>query len=632
MIDIQNMTFRRGARLLFENTSCFIPSFHKVGMIGINGSGKTTLFSLLLGELEAESGSVLFPSDAFVVSVKQEIKDPSQGLLDFVLSQNLRRKVLLEQLETARGEQIALIHEQLQQMGESSLPAKAQSILAGLGFKQEEMALPLSSFSGGWQMRAALAGALVQPSDILLLDEPTNHLDLEASLWLMSFLKKYKGTLLFISHDTYLLNEICDDILLLEHKKLKLYSGNYDTFVQVSVEQQKNQTRAFEKQAQIRAHLESFVERFRYKATKAKQAQSRIKMLEKMKEIPVLVPEHSLGAFPFKSGTLLASPFIKVENGIAGYPGKEVLSRLNFQIGQEDRIAFLGRNGNGKTTLARTIIGRLPLKEGKMVKSGRLKIGYFSQNQLEELDKDKTALEQFLAWYPDKTPTQGRTVLGSFGLIQDRALTKVEFLSGGEKTRLLFCHLAQEAPQMLILDEPTNHLDIEARQALTDSLNAYEGALILISHDMALLEAVCDTLWLIEDGFCREFGGDLEEYRRHVLESSKEGKDEKKKEKEERQRLLEKEKERRQAKEKAQEKARLKKQIALLEKELEKTEKQLSVIEEAYLRRPSKEDIVALQKDQSSLLKERQRLEEKWFDLSSLLQENEKQNQDKDKE
>ncbi len=623
MIDIQHMTFRRGARLLFEDASCFIPSSHKVGLIGVNGSGKTTLFSLLLGELEAETGSVVFPCSSVVVHVKQEIKDTSQTLLDFVLSQNLRRQELLEQLNTAQAEQAALIHDRLEQMGESALSAKAQRILSGLGFKQEEMVAPLSCFSGGWQMRAALAGALVQPSDILLLDEPTNHLDLEASLWLMSFLKKYKGTLLFISHDTYLLNEICDDILLLEHKKLKMYAGHYDTFMQVRAEQQKNQARAYEKQEQMRAHLESFVERFRYKATKAKQAQSRLKMLEKMKQVPVLNPEHSLGVFSFKSGQLLPSPILKMQDGVAGYPEKEVLSRLNFQIGQEDRIAFLGRNGNGKTTLARTIIGRLPLKEGSIVKSGRLKIGYFSQNQLEELDKDKTALEQFLSWYPDKTPTQGRTILGSFGLIQERALTKVAFLSGGEKTRLLFCHLAQEEPQLLIMDEPTNHLDIESRHALTDSLNAYDGALILISHDMALLETVCDTLWLVDKGTCREFSGDLEEYRRFILESSKEEKEDKKKEKEEQARLAEKEKQRQQAKQKAQEKMRLKKQIAALEQQLTSLEKQLSVIEEAYLHPLSKEKIVALQKEQAMLLKEKKTVEEKWFDLSSLAEENE---------
>ena len=457
----------------------------------------------------------------------------------------------------------------------------------------------------------ALAAALFQPSDVLLLDEPTNHLDLETSLWLENHLRRYKGTLLLISHDRSILNSLCDYIINFDNKHLVTYSGNYDTFLRTRNEQKEVRERQFRKQEQYRKHLESFVERFRYKATKAKQAQSRLKMLAKLPPVELLDDEAS-AHFDFPQAQIIPSPLLSLENVSVGYDEKAVLRRLSLSISADDRIAMLGANGNGKSTLAKLLSFRLPSMKGNFHRSPKLKVGYFAQHQAEELPLDLTPLEFLTPLMPEKNETRIRSHLARFGLQQEKSLTRIALLSGGEKARLLFAVMTINAPELLILDEPTNHLDMAARDALVEALNEYNGAVILITHDLHLIELVADTLWLVNGGTCKPYDGDLDDYRRLLLEP-KTPKAEIKRRQEEEQR-------KQQAKaEVMAQKARQKEnqqQLRRIEKEINKLNNLRQELENRFQEALPPDEIIRLQKEISRLNREIENLEEIWLSLA----------------
>lgn len=519
MIDIQDITIRISGKVLLDKASAHISDNQKVGLVGANGCGKSTLFRALLGGLETETGSISLPERAKVASVAQEITDTTVPVLDYVLSQDKERASLLSRLDNASVAEQAEIHERLMAIGSASAPARASAILYGLGFSNADLSRPISEFSGGWRMRLSLAAALFQPSDILLLDEPTNHLDLETSIWLENHLRRYPKTLLLISHDRSILNSVCDHIIHFDHQKLVTYSGNYDTFCRTRAAQKELLEKQYKKQEQKRRHMEAFVERFRYKATKAKQAQSRLKLLAKLPSI-TLMEDNAATRFNFPEPQELPPPLLTVEDVSVGYGDNIVLKKLNFSIVNNDRIALLGANGNGKSTLAKLLSGRLPPLSGSLRASSKLNIGYFAQHQAEELPMEQTPLEYMSSLMPAASETAVRSHLAGFGLEQEKALTPIANLSGGEKARLLFAAMSRTSPQLLILDEPTNHLDMDARDALVEALNTYQGSVILITHDFNLIELVADDLWLVAKGRCLPFAGDLSDYKAYLLSSS----------------------------------------------------------------------------------------------------------------
>lgn len=524
MIDINDITLRFGGRLLFDGASAHISDGQRVGLTGRNGTGKTTLFKMIQGLLPCDDGEIRLTKGQKLASVAQEIPDGDISLLDCVLRADTERTALLKALDKAEqandGVKIGEIHERLNVIGAASAESRAASILYGLGFSEDNQKRPVSAFSGGWRMRVALAAALFVPSDVLLLDEPTNHLDLEATLWLENYLSRYAGTLVVISHDRSLLNHLCDHILHIEGLKIISYGGNYDAFEQTRALQRENEQKQAEKTEEARKHLQEFVDRFRYKASKAKQAQSRVKMLEKLPPKTVFVNEAEMH-FTFPSPNELPSPLVKIEDGAVGYDGTPVLSRLNLRIDADDRIALLGANGNGKSTFAKLLAGKLKLMNGTIQMSSKLQVGYYAQHQTEELSTGLTAYEQLRQTMKDATETQVRAHLGRFGLTQQKADTKIAQLSGGEKARLLFAMMSRNAPHILLLDEPTNHLDIDARDALVEAINGYQGAVILITHDPNLIELTADRLWLIDGGRCKAFDGDLNDYRALLAEKAK---------------------------------------------------------------------------------------------------------------
>lgn len=521
MLRITDITYAVEGRPLFEGASATIPTGHKVGLVGRNGTGKTTLFRLIRGELALESGAITLPSRARIGGVAQEAPASDISLIDTVLAADTERAELMAEAETATDPtRIAEIQTRLADIDAWSAEARAASILKGLGFDDADQQRPCADFSGGWRMRVALAAVLFSQPDLLLLDEPTNYLDLEGALWLESYLVRYPHTVIIISHDRGLLNRAVGAILHLEGQKLTLYSGPYDQFARQRAEQRALQTAAAKKQDARRAHLQSFVDRFKAKASKAKQAQSRIKMLEKMEKITA--PEDAARTvFTFPEPEELSPPIISLEGGETGYGDKPVLRRLNLRIDQDDRIALLGRNGQGKSTLSKLLAGRLPLMAGRMTRSSKLRIGYFAQHQVDELYVDETPLDHLRRLRPDEVPSKLRARLAGFGLGAAQAETVVGRLSGGQKARLSLLLATLDAPHMLILDEPTNHLDIESREALVEALTAYSGAVILVSHDMHLLSLVADRLWLVSDGTAKPFEGDLEAYRALLLSRDK---------------------------------------------------------------------------------------------------------------
>jgi len=521
MLKIENISYSVAGRPLIEDASAAIPEGHKVGIVGRNGTGKTTLFRLIRGELALEQGHISLPSRARIGGVAQEVPGNEVSLIDTVLAADIERATLLQEAESASDPtRIADVQTRLADIDAWGAEARAATILRGLGFTAEEQRMPCSAFSGGWRMRVALAAVLFSEPDLLLLDEPTNYLDLEGALWLESYLAKYPHTVLIVSHDRGLLNRAVGAILHLEDRKLTLYQGNYDTFAQTRMARIAAAEAEAKKQDARRAHLQSYVDRFRYKADKARQAQARIKALAKMQ--PITRPqEAALRAFSFPEPEELSPPILRIEGGSVGYDGKPVLSQLDLRIDQDDRIALLGRNGEGKSTLSKLFSDRLAPMSGRVTKTSKLRVGYFAQHQVDELRVDETPLEHIRRLRPGETPARLRARLGGFGIGAEQADTVVGRLSGGQKARLSLMLATIDAPHMLILDEPTNHLDIESREALVEALTAYSGAVILVSHDMHLLSLVADRLWLVKGGRVTDYDGDLETYRQSLIAPDK---------------------------------------------------------------------------------------------------------------
>ena len=615
MIDLNDITIRIAGKVLLQEASVHIPDGKKVGLVGFNGCGKTTLFRAIQNEVPLEDGIISKPSNSKLVYMSQEIRDITLSALDYILQADTERTELLKKLETAPDMDLPAIYERLSAIGSDSAEARACRILNGLGFKDEDMHKPLTDFSGGWRMRVALAATLFQPSDILLLDEPTNHLDLESAMWLLNFLKKYKGTLLLISHDKSFLNDLCNMIVHFEAKKLYAYNGNYDTYLSVRAEQQNLQQKLLEKQEKTRAHLQSFVDRFRYKATKAKQAQSRLKQLEKLK-MTVVDYETAFTHFEFPEPCELVSPIIKIENAATGYEtDKPILKKLNLQVDKDDRIALLGANGNGKSTLAKLLIGQLPLFEGNITASKKLNIGYFAQHQSEELPSNITPVSYIAGFMKDANETKIRTHLACFGLDGQKAITQIDKLSGGEKARLLFAKMTCDKPNLLILDEPTNHLDIEAREGLIEALNLYSGAVIFITHDLHLIETVADRLWLVQDGTCKVLNDDIETYRKIILDKDKTQPS-----------TCDDIKTNVSAKERRQKNAErlvalkpVKDEIKKLEEKMELENKRIAEIENLFTKPMSAAQMVDLQKELTILNKSVEMAENRWLELSEQL-------------
>ena len=517
MLKINDISYSIAGRQLLANASATIPSGHKVGIVGRNGTGKTTLFKLITNDLGLDDGNIEIPKKMRIGGIAQEAPASNDSLLETVLSADTERTALLEEAEVATDpNRIADIHGRLADIDAYSAEARAASILSGLGFSSIAQDRPCHEFSGGWRMRVALAGVLFAQPDILMLDEPTNYLDLEGTIWLETYLKKYPHSVLIISHDRQLLNTSVNAILHLTDKQLTLYQGNYDTFDSVRRAKLAEQEAMARKQQATREHLQSFVDRFRAKASKAKQAQSRIKMLEKMEPIAAGV-ENSVAAFNFPTPEELSPPILRLEDTSVGYDGLPILRDLNLRIDQSDRIALLGANGQGKSTLSKLLADRLIPLDGNLVRSSKLKIGYFAQHQVDELHLDETPLQHITREFPGETPSKLRSRLARGGIGPEQALTEVGRLSGGQKARLSLLLATIEAPHLLILDEPTNHLDIESRESLVFALAAYEGAVILVSHDPHLVNAVADTLWLVKDGQVNVFYEDLNEYKKLLL-------------------------------------------------------------------------------------------------------------------
>ncbi|WP_333795546.1 ATP-binding cassette domain-containing protein [Hyphomicrobium sp.] len=519
MLHINDLTYRIEGKPILEAATAAIPEGHKVGLVGRNGAGKSTLLKLIGGDLHADEGGITVPRGARIGRIAQEAPGGEESLIEWVLSTDTERAALLTEAETATDPtRIAEIQIRLADMHAHAAPARAASILAGLGFDEEAQQRPCGSFSGGWRMRVALASVLFLEPDILLLDEPTNYLDLEGTLWLESYLKSYPHTVLIVSHDRDLLNRAAEAILHLDRGRLTLYSGGYDDFEETRRARQRLELKLKKKQDDERRRIQAFIDRFRAKATKARQAQSRVKYLSKMQPIAAQV-EDRVAPFALPSPEKpLASPLIRIEKAVAGYaPEHPILTSLDLRIDQDDRIALLGANGNGKSTFAKLVAGKLAPLSGNVFGAGRVTVGYFAQHQLDELNPQASPVDYIIQLMPDATEAERRTRLGSWGFGADKADTKCANLSGGEKARLLLALTAFHAPHLLILDEPTNHLDVDSREALIHAIAEYEGAVILISHDRHLVEATADRLWLVADGTVRAYDGDMDSYRAELL-------------------------------------------------------------------------------------------------------------------
>jgi ATP-binding cassette subfamily F protein 3 len=522
MLIIDDLTVRVAGRKLLEGASARIPPGARVGLVGRNGTGKTTLFGVIAGDISAEQGHVEIPSRWRVGRLAQEAPDGPESLLDVVLKAHRERTALLAEAETAQDpHRIAEIQTRLADIGAHAAPARAASILAGLGFSTVDQQRPCAEFSGGWRMRVALAATLFAEPDLLLLDEPTNYLDLEGTLWLQNHLARYPATLIVISHDRDLLDTAVGSILSLEASKLVLYRGGYSAFERQRSERMLLDQKMIKKQEAQRKHLQAFVDRFRAKATKARQAQSRLKMLAKLEPITALVTEDVRPIHIPAPSKLLSPPIIATDDADVGYePGRPVLSGLSLRIDNDDRIALLGANGNGKSTLVKLLAGRLPPEHGTVTRASALKVAYFAQHQLDELEPDASPYDHVRRLMQDAPEAKVRARVGAIGFSGLAGNTKVEKLSGGEKARLLLGLATFSAPHLVILDEPTNHLDIDSRAALIEAINDFPGAVILVSHDRYLLEACADRLWLVQGGTVKPFDGDLDDYRRRVLSES----------------------------------------------------------------------------------------------------------------
>jgi len=523
MLRIDKLTYRVGARVLLDGADASIDAGHRVGLVGRNGTGKTTLLKVIAGALEPHAGRIVVPGRWRVGITAQEAPGGGASLIQTVLAADAELAGLTAEAETATDpHRIAEIHTRLHEKRAHAAPARAARILAGLGFDEAAQQRPCAEYSGGWRMRVSLAGLLFCEPDLLLLDEPTNHLDLEATMWLEDWLKGYPGTLLLVSHDRGLLNRVPQEILHLEGGALTLYSGGYDRFEQAHRARLEQEGKLREKQTAQRAHLQAFVDRFRYKASKAKQAQSRLKMLARLEPIPEVRDEPPI-RFTFPDPEPLAPPLLSLDRVAVGYDGRAVLKNIGLRLDADDRVALLGANGNGKSTLIKLLARRLEPMAGDVVRSGKLKIGYFAQHQAEELDPAATPILELARRRPRDSEELVRAQLGRFGFTQSRAETKVASLSGGEKARLLFALITCEKPHILLLDEPTNHLDVLSREALVQALAEFQGAVVIVSHDPHVLSLVADRFWLVDQGRVEPFDGDLDDYRARLAASRPRG-------------------------------------------------------------------------------------------------------------
>ena len=520
LLVLSNVTIRLGGRTLLDQADLTIDPGRRIGLVGRNGAGKSTLLRAIMGELGLDGGEMRYARDIRVATVRQEAPEGPASLLDTVLEGDPERLSLLAEVEHADPMRLAEIHERLRAIGAEAAPARAAIILSGLGFDEAGQARPVSSYSGGWRMRVALATALFANPDLLLLDEPTNHLDLEATLWLETWLARFPGAALVVSHDRGLLDRAVEAIAHLDKGKLSLTPGGFNEFVRIRTERAAQQNHAAAGIARERAHIQSFIDRFRYKASKARQAQARIKALARLPQIDTVI-EDTPTRFAFPQPARIAPPILALDRVDVGYDDVPVLRGLSLTVDMDDRIALLGANGNGKSTLAKLLAGRLEPLTGEMRRGPKLRVGYFAQHQTDELVLDEAPLDHMARVLPRATETVVRAQLARFGLDAARANTPVANLSGGEKARLLLALATRDAPQLLILDEPTNHLDIDAREALVKALSDFEGAVLLITHDPHLVELVADRLWLVADGTVRPFDGDLDDYRALLAERAR---------------------------------------------------------------------------------------------------------------
>ena len=533
MIQFQKVTLSRGQQTLLEEVDATIFAKSKVGLVGSNGSGKSSLFGAIKGEYELEGGKLLMPSKIRVSHVAQEVPSSEQSALEFVLDGHEPYRELETKFKNAenegRYEEVAYLYPAWEALGGDTIPVQARRILRGLGFEDDQVELPINHFSGGWRVRLQLAKTLIHPGDLLLLDEPTNHLDLEAIIWLEKWCKSYDGTLVIIAHDIAFLDNIVDQIIHIENKKLKMYGGNYSTFTKTRAEKMALDLAMYEKQQKQKAHLQKFINRFKAKASKAKQAQSRVKQLNKIEDIALV---HVASPIQFEFEEVEApDPMIRIREGQIGYDFP-LLKNISFYLGSQERIAILGKNGQGKSTFVKVLAKKLELLSGEIHFANKLKIGYFAQHQLEALDLQKTPLAITKEKYPRMSEQEVRTYLGKFHFKQDKVFVPIGELSGGERARLTFALLVLEKPQVILLDEPTNHLDIEMREALSLALQAFNGALVVVSHDRTFIDSCCDNLYLVHDGRVESYEGSLEDYAQWTLQTKLEKKETQKPKKE----------------------------------------------------------------------------------------------------
>lgn len=632
MIELKSLSLQRGKNLLLENADLSVHAGQKVGIIGANGAGKSSLFKLLLGELHADSGDLGLPREWQVAHMAQEVSLQQSSALDYVLDGDQELRQLQQALEKAEAEErhmeLATLYGQFESIGGYQAQSRAEQLMHGLGFSQADCDRQVQEFSGGWRIRLNLAQALMCRSDLLLLDEPTNHLDLDATLWLENWLRQYPGTLLLISHDRDFLDQIVNYIAHIERAEIHYYRGNYSAFERMRAEKLAQQQAAFTKQQARKAQIEDFVRRFKAKASKAKQAQSRLKELERMETI---APAHvdSPFDFSFQGEQKLSNPLLNLNAAKLGYADKCILSQVSLNLQPQMRIGLLGANGAGKSTLIKSLLGHLPLLAGDRVEGENLRIGYFAQHQLESLDVHASAALHLQRLNSQATDQQIRTFLGSFNFHGDQALDPVAQFSGGEKARLALAILAWQRPNLLLMDEPTNHLDLEVRHALTLALQDFPGALILVSHDRHLLRNCVDEFWLIDEGRVSEYAGDLDDYARLLADrekadSSREVAPEPAEELQAESAQQRKERKRQEA-ERRQQLAPLRKQVASLEQQIDKMQQQLLLLEQA-LAAPevyedaAKEQLKSLLQDQAETEKKLAEAEEEWMEISEELE------------
>ncbi|MCA3624231.1 MAG: ATP-binding cassette domain-containing protein [Methylobacterium sp.] len=619
MLSLTGLTYRLGNRLLLDNATAQLPMAARTGLIGRNGCGKSTLFKLILGEIALESGTIAMPRQAILSHVAQEAPGGPETLLDTVLAADTERLALLKEAETATDpSRIADIQLRLADIGAEAAPARAASILSGLGFSAGDIHRPCSEFSGGWRMRVALAAVLFREPDLLLLDEPTNYLDIEGAFWLTEHLKRYPHTLVVISHDRDFLDEVTDHTLHMDRGKLTLYRGGYSSFARQRAEKAALAEKAAEKQAAERAHLQAFIDRFKAKASKAKQAQSRVKRLEKLGPVANFAREEAAEIHLPDPEKPLQPPILSMEGASAGYGERTVLAGLTLRIAEDDRIGLLGQNGNGKSTLVKLIAGRLEAKSGEVIRAPGMNIAYFAQHQLDELDSDATPALLVRRKLPQAGEAVIRSAAARLGFGAEKADTPIRQLSGGEKARLLLGLAAFEGPHLLILDEPTNHLDIPMRDALVEALAGYKGAVIIVSHDRSLLDAACDRLWVVAEGRVKPFEDDLDAYAKLVLEARR---DSGKRESEATPSAKE---DRRASAEKRQNQKPLREKAKVLEQQVEKLAALLARADEAlanpaiFRDQPAK--ATQLARDRASLAEKLAAAEEEWLMVMAELE------------